>query len=708
MGEVTNSVISKIQKNAETQMKNLVEQAGAQENQTRGGSIAKGFGDMLSFGNLDEIIASIGYLGDQRNKLANAPFNKNAGPPIGYDARKSEAQADIAEAQKAYPGYFLTGQVGGAVAPAFTPGGLPVRIANILSQGPKSWKAWATASGLGITASSLDAMGEDKFLSNPVKAMTDGIMWGIGGWAMGGVGNRIAPPMIDFLKRTWGNKLSDRAQQMLIESVTKEGVTPDQAIIGIMKTLKKEGLSPVEQSKDLTDLVDNLANTNPEVMKLVKTLLHDSGPDSTKKLKGILQEDLVPGAESGDNIAKMFDKISSDLKKKHREHYSKVFQTWINDGNVPPQDLVNAVHHILKNDTDFARIMSKKIQRNKLKEGSPDYTAVNDFFKIEKDGKITMLQPPNLEAMEIMRRALGKRAGNIFKNASADLDADDADIFLETEMKLRKQIDEASEASVKGKKGARTLGGVREEFATDKFAVEQFDFGRNLLSRGNTDNERLMIDLEKVLESGNENAVRYLKMGFMNKLNNMFKKASSSAGSDATELDKFLTKLAKKDSNERSIYEALFPDADITGTIKQAKRTLEARRVSGKILGGPSTAKRLSGGLRAEKGPGLASTLAESAVDTMTMGAPVRSMFSKIKSLSTKFKGKMSDKELLDLTRFALSRNPDFLEKALNMSEKKSWETISNLGNRLYGTAPFVSGMLGERGSDERLPIKMF
>ena len=68
----------------------------------------------------------------------------------------------------------------------------------------------------------------------------------------------------------------------------------------------------------------------------------------------------------------------------------------------------------------------------------------------------------------------------------------------------------------------------------------------------------------------------------------------------------------------------------------------------------------------------------------------------------------MSDKELLDLTRFALSRNPDFLEKALNMSEKKSWETISNLGNRLYGTAPFVSGMLGERGSDERLPIKMF
>ena len=142
------------------------------------------------------------------------------------------------------------------------------------------------------------------------------------------------------------------------------------------------------------------------------------------------------------------------------------------------------------------------------------------------------------------------------------------------------------------------------------------------------------------------------------------------------------------------IYEALFPGVDIKGTMKTAKRALEARRVSGSILGGSQTARRMTGGLSVQKG-NLMGNVAEAVVDTATLGAPVRTLFNKMKSLSGKYKGQMSEQEMLNLTRFALSKNPDYVERVLAMKDKDAFEAISRLGSRFYGTAPVTVGMLG-------------
>ena len=93
------------------------------------------------------------------------------------------------------------------------------------------------------------------------------------------------------------------------------------------------------------------------------------------------------------------------------------------------------------------------------------------------------------------------------------------------------------------------------------------------------------------------------------------------------------------------------------------------------------------------------------------MGAPVRTLFNKLTGLKKKYGGKITTSELLDLTRFALSRNPEYVERVLGMSDKKAWESITRLGNKIYGTAPVTVGMLGSSAEfdvGQTYPMRMF
>jgi len=714
---VLNQVIKQMQDDAKKEMELEVERGELREEYNPLQTIIRGFGDVLTFGNIDDIAGTVTNLKSLYDKAGASGFlNPTTWSSVGDEGEKVKAlsQQKSEDLQKAYPNYYMTGQAGGVVAPMVVPGAGQIRIANALKEGVKSWKAWATATSLGVTAESLNLMGQDKF--NYVEALRDGTMMGILGWSIGGVGNRIAPPVMDFIKRTFGDSLSNRASEMLLDAIKRDGVSPDQAIVDVIRTMKKEGLSPVEASKDLTDMLDSIANSNPAVMKLVKSLLEGDELLSTSKIKSRLQGELAPSTTPLTNIDKYFNDIKKEITQRQKDQYSKIFTTWTKNGNVPPQDLTNAVHHILKNDPDMAQILLNKIKRNKLYENEKGYRKVNEFFEIGEKGEIIFKEPPSLEAMEIMRRAMAKRATKIFKNQSDAFDTDDANIFNDIEKSLRAKIDDASEQASKKDKIDLTIGGVRKNTANEKFALEQYEIGRKLFSSGNTDIEKTMNTIQDVIDSGNEQALNYLKLGVMNRINNMFYKAQSSAGSDLTELDKFLAKLGKtKDgeaqSSERLIYEALFPDADISSTMKIAKRALESRRVSGAILGNSATAKRLKGGEFLTAGNRISSDITEAVIDTATMGAPVRTLFNKLTGLKKKYGGKMTTSELLDLTRFALSRNPEYVERVLGMSDKKAWESITRLGNKMYGTAPVTVGMLGSSAEfdvGQTYPLRMF
>ena len=719
MGEVLDSVIKNLQKQATEQMELENRKGDIREEMGLPYAISRGFGDMLTFDNVDDMVGTFTNLNEFYKQngfggILNPTIWRKFSSQKGKDA-KAESQQKSEDASIGYPVGYTVGQAGGVVAPMVVPYGGQVRIANALKEGVKSWRAWGTATGLGVTAESLNLMGQDKF--NYVEALRDGSLMGVLGWSIGGVGNRVAPPVMDFLKRTFGDSLSNRATEMLIDAIKRDGVSPDRAIVDVIQTMKKEGLSPVEASKDLTDMLDDIANTNPAVMKLVKSLLDNDELLSTSKVKARLQGELAPSTTPMTNIDKYFNDIKKEIKAREKEQYSKVFNGWIKNENVPPQDLTNAVHHILKNDSDMAQILLGKIKRNKLYENEKGYRKVNEFFEIGEKGEIIFKEPPSLEAMEIMRRAMSKRASKIFKNQSDAFDTDDANVFNDIEKSLRAKIDKASEDASKKDKLDLTIGGVRKTVADDKYALEQYEIGRKLFSSGNADIEKTMNTIQDVIDSGNERALDYLKLGVMNRINNMFYKAQSSAGSDLTELDKFLTKMGKTQksgeaqSNERLIYEALFPDADITETMKLAKRALESRRVSGAILGNTKTAKRLKGGEYLVAGNRLSSDITEAVIDTATMGAPVRTLYNKLTGLKKKYGGQITTSELLDLARFSLSRNPEYVEKVLNMSDKKAWESITRLGNKMYGTAPVTVGMLGSSAEfdvGQTYPMRMF
>jgi hypothetical protein len=719
MGEVLDSVIENLQKQAQEQMDLENRKGNIKEEMGLPYAMSRGFGDMLTFNNVDDMVGTFTNLNEFYKQngfsgILNPTIWRKFSSQKGADA-KAESQQKSEDASIGYPVGYTVGQAGGLVAPAIVPYGGQIRIANALKEGVKSWKAWGTATGLGVTAESLNLMGQDKF--NYVEALRDGSMMGILGWSIGGVGNRVAPPVMDFLKRTFGESLSNRATEMLVDAIKRDGVTPDQAIVDVIRTMKKDGLSPVEASKDLTDMIDNIANSNPAVMKLVKSLLEGDELLSTSRIKSRLQGELAPNTTPLTNIDKYYNDIKKEIKQNQKEQYTKIFQTWTKNGNVPPQDLTNAVHHILKNDSDMAQILLGKIKRNKLYENEDGYRKVNEFFKIGEKGEIEFLEPPSLEAMEIMRRAMAKRATKIFKNQSDAFDTDDANVFNDIEKSLRAKIDDASEKASEKDKIDATIGGVRQKFANEEYALEQYEIGRKLFSSGNTDIEKTMNTIQDVIDSGNEQALDYLKLGVMNRINNMFYKAQSSAGSDLTELDKFLAKMGKTQksgeaqSSERLIYEALFPDSDITSTMKLAKRALESRRVSGAILSNSATAKRLKGGEYLSAGNRLSSDITEAVIDTATMGAPVRTLYNKLTGLKKKYGGQITTSELLDLTRFALSRNPEYVERVLNMSDKKAWESVTRLGNKMYGTAPVSVGMLGSSADfdiKETAPMRMF
>lgn len=529
-----------------------------------------------------------------------------------YGKSLDEIQADIRAAREAYPYQSLGYEMGGAMVPAllaapFTGGG------SI----PASLGRTAVVSGLQGTAYGFGA-GDGDLQSRLSSAVTGGVTGAIAGpvfqKGFSFAGNKFTG-LLDFARRKYGNKASTVVEAEIQRIAKESGVSVDEIIAKVeageimadLNNTAREALRAYRASSgEAQTAIDNVVGSRPGQLR----------DKALKSIQGILTDGDVDA-----NVLKLFKSGKEAIEAATSASYKKLFAS---GGGKIDDEGSNIITDILNRDRSVANEVNKILKVAKMKP----------FYKINKDGSITLLKRPSLEEAEIIRRALNEKTTSAFQSGRGTI----ATEYKALETTLRNKLDEISPA----------LRETRATWNKVKTSGEAFEDGQKAFNQG-IGADAIEIKFNKLIEAGDDDAVRAFRMGFADAI-----RRKSRAGNSAS----LMKALTDEFRNEAQVFNTIFPADVLDDVIPLLTRAAGAQETKNIVMGGSQTAKTL---LEANR---IGSQTALGDVAEAVGGNPM-AVVRLARQAVNSFGQKLNENQRTQVAQLLIEENPEVLRKAL-------------------------------------------
>ena len=587
-------------------------------NMSRTGAFTRAYGQGLvaEFG--DELLAGL-----KSGFLLN-PFNKI------FRDRYIDERNKIRESLKAYeeqfPGTTTTGKIAGGTTTALASAMIP--HTRILKTGSNILKKGLNLAGGGALVGGLTAIGaqeDDKGLNpetldSAVEGATIGGISSVGGGALFKGLGILGAPIIEGIKRKFGNKMSLEAEKVLSKMVEDSGEDIDTIIARIAN-----GEMPAEGNETLGVYLRQLVNQDSGLRMKVNEVLRERATSRSDKSIDDLKTTLAPNTDK--NIIKQ---KKTELQKMRDEEdllYNPIFEneTLVSD----------EIADFIRNEI-IKRGLGQKAFRD-IKLYNPQ---LSPFFNIAKNGDVTFTKrPPTLEEAEYILRSLKDQGDQLFKEGGSR----GGQAIVSVSRNLQNLLDEFSPDL----KNARSI-------ASQNFASKRaLDFGSSALNKSSDVVEDFY---ENLIEDGNQEAIRMFKMGVVNGLNRVL---------DTRKKATLIRQINDPDHKIHKILRNIIADDEYGESLLKSLKLADQSNQLAKNINpnfGSQTALLTEGGNRIRSG----FNQGVDAVGAVMSGNPIE--MARTFSRTLKGKTNLSDTELSQIADFLTQRDPRLAERMLSLS----------------------------------------
>jgi len=595
-----------------------LENARKKLKKTKTGAFTRAYGQGLfaEFG--DELLAGL-----KSGFLLN-PFNKV------FKDRYIDERNKIRESLKAYeeqfPGTTTTGKIAGGTTTALASAMIPQT--RILKTGSNILKKGLNLAGGGAlvgSATKIGAQEEDKgnnpetYSSGFEGAYTGALSSLAGGAILKGLGV-LGAPIIEGIKRRFGNKMSLEAEKVLSKMVQDSGEEIDTIIARIAN-----GEMPAEGNATLGVYLRQLVNQDTGLRMRVNEVLRERATSRSDKSIDDLKTTLAPNADK--NIIKQKKTELQRMREEEDLLYNPIFEneTLVSD----------EIADFIRNEI-IKRGLGQKAFRD-IKLYNPQ---LSPFFNIAKNGDVTFTnRPPTLEEAEYILRSLKDQGDKLFREGGSR----GGQAVVNVSKNLQNLLDEFSPDL----KNARSV--ASQNFASK----EAIDFGSSAL---NKDSDTVALYYENLLEKGNDEAIRMFKMGIVNGINRTLdtRKKATLIG-QINDPNSRIAKLLKNVLADDEYGESLLKSLNLAN-----KTNLLAKDINPRV--GSQTALLTEGGDRIRSGLNQG----VDAIGAVMSGNPIE--MARTFSRTLKGKTNLSDAQLAEIANFLTQRDPRLAERMLSLS----------------------------------------
>lgn len=449
-----------------------------------------------------------------------------------YEDALAEIRGGLKEYQRAYPFESLAYEAGGAIAPAFVPGGQAPTLARMIARGAAEGSAYAFGTGEGGFASRASRV--------PGGALAGGVGAGVVGGATRAIGAGVTA-LTDAARRVAGGRGSTVVENEIQRLVKQTGKTADQIADDIIAG------RVLAENQTIRAAVRALRSGGGEASRIIEEGIANRPTQMrTKAMEAIRGGLSDPNASS----ALVAQRTSDDAARAaERMAYSQF------EGVPAPDDAVAALAAALRRVPSAAKEVEIALKAA---------TGKAPFFEIAEDGAMTFTRRPTIAEVERVRRSIGDRASAFY----------------------REGLGGAGEAVSGVEKGMRSiidmsipeLATTRAQAAAIRAQRDAFEAGRTALA-GDV-NEKLL----QFSKLADPEQVQAYRAGLMAAL-----EARGATGSRQS----MIRNLVNEETKEGRILREVFPQDDLAKVIDVIDVAKGSQEAANYIMGGSATAETM-------------------------------------------------------------------------------------------------------------------
>jgi len=595
-----------------------LENARKKLKKTKTGAFTRGFGQGLfaEFG--DELLAGL-----KSGFLLN-PFNKVFRDR--YVDERNKIRESLKSYEEQFPGTTTTGKIAGGTTTAVGTAMIPQT--RILKAGSNILQKGINLAGGGALVGSTTAIGaqEDDKGYNPetlqsgIEGATTGAITSVGGGAIFKGLGVLGAPIIEGIKRRFGNKMSLEAEKVLSKMVEDSGEDIDTIIARIAN-----GEMPAEGNETLGLYLRQLVNQDSGLRMRVNEVLRERATNRSNKSIDDLKTTLAPNTDK--NIIKQKKTELQKMREEEDALYNPIFE----NKTIVSDEIADFIRNeIIKRGLGQKAFSDIKLYNPQL---SP-------FFNIAKNGDVTFTnRPPTLEEAEYILRSIKDQGDKLFRDGGSR----GAGAVVNVSRNLQNLLDEFSPEL----KNARSI-------ASQNFASKRaLDFGSSALNKSSDEVEDFY---ETLLEDGNKEAIRMFKMGVVNGLNRIL---------DTRKKSTLIKQINDPDHKIHKILRNIIADDEYGESLLKSLKLADQSNQLAKNINpnfGSQTALLTEGGDRIRSGLNQG----VDAIGAVMSGNPIE--MARTFSRTLKGKTNLSDAQLGEIANFLTQRDPDLAQKMLSLS----------------------------------------
>jgi hypothetical protein len=569
-----------------------------------------------------------------------------------YAEVRDEIRKKISDYQEANPGEALTMEVLGAAAPTalalLIPGGQGLGVAGLariggLAGAKKVAKVGAVEGGVSAYGAGEQGALEDLY-AIPTGVAT-GAATGIGFKVGADVAGNLLSGVTNQARSMFGNKAGTAVQAEVNRIVDETGKTADEVIADLISGRL------LSENETLIKTLRAYMAKGGEAAAKITSIVPQRAQATRQEAMGILQEGMTPGIT--DNVYAAARQSDEAFKRAQSAEYNRVFSS----GQEVSRDIVGTIEEAM------IRLPNARADLDAVYKSRGNLVP---FYKFDESGRMQIVRQPTIEDAEIVRQAIDEAATKAFREGSGQVGS----ALAPLQSRLRSQLDTESPE----------LANVRRNWRDLSRAREAYDLGTKSLSKSA---DEIEFEFNRLLESGNEGAIRTFRAGVMTALRN---RANRSPG--------FMERLASETTSEGLLLRTVFPSEQLDSVINSLANAGQAQRVKNKLLDASPTSIDLGAQKR------VGDFVSAGDVQAAIAGSPrdmVRVGVGLLKALSPE----LTDKQRSEVVDIIMTQDPDVLRRAL-LDQTSLGELQRAVSSVLSATSEGVqrSGRMqaGERG----------
>lgn len=533
-----------------------------------------------------------------------------------YEEVRNEIRQKIKAYQEAYPGEALSMEILGAAAPTaaalLLPGGQAAGAANIARLGGMAGARQVAKVGAIEGGATAYGTGEEGLFQDLLRVPT-------GAALAAGTGTVLKPVMdvagglvsglTDRARAMFGDRAGTAVQAEVNRLAAETGKTADEIVADLMS-----GRLMSENETLIKSLRAYMAKGG-EAGSKITTRIPERAASTRQEAMGMLQEGLTPGVT--DNVYAAAKQSEEAFKRAQSADYNRIFQS----GAPVTREMTDTISEAM------TRLPNAREALDKVYKARGNLVP---FYKFDDAGNMQIIRQPTVEDAEIVRRAIDEATGKAFREGEGAV----GEALSPLEKQLRAQLDEAFPELATVRANWRTLNTSR-----DAFKVGRQAFGKNA--------DEIEVELQRLVDSGDEAAVRMFRAGFMDALRN---RARRSPG--------LMTRMGDENTAEGALLRVVFPEDQIDDVVRAVQTAGQAQRVKQKTMDASPTSIDL--GAQARIGDYVSAgdvqaALAGSPRDIARVGAGI------VRAMSPD----LTDKERSQVVDIIMTEDPDVLRRAL-------------------------------------------